>query len=232
MPINDEPIKIRLDQLESDLDEDISLDLKQMTVAGALSLIPGIGSAIQSLLDGKAQRNVQRRWIQLFQDMKEGIDGVRSSIPDDTYYSSEEFQTLLAQAYQQLLTTHDREKLRLLAKALVNSGTAEFKASDEKELFIQTLRDLSAKDMKTLLDDKLKGWTPLAKNIKYQHEVLISLQRLQSLGLIVDNPTSDVNSSNTDRVLLQRRFGLSAYGIRFLKFIEQEQHQTISTEPK
>jgi hypothetical protein len=83
-----------------------------------------IGSAIQSLVDGKAHRNVERRWIQLFVDLKDQLEKIRDSIPHESYYNSEEFQTLLALAYEQLWTTHDREKLRMLAAALANSGSA------------------------------------------------------------------------------------------------------------
>jgi hypothetical protein len=43
-----------------------------------------------------------RRWIQLFVDLKERLESIRDSIPDSEFYSSEEFQTLLALAYEQL----------------------------------------------------------------------------------------------------------------------------------
>ena len=219
MPINDEPIKIRLDQLESDLDEDICLDLKQMTVAGALSLIPGIGSAIQSLLDGKAQRNVQRRWIQLFQDMKERIDEVRSSIPDDTYYSSEEFQTLLAQAYQQLLTTHDREKLKLLAAGLANSGTAEFK-HDDNEQYLLILRDLTLRDLMTPNGKALQVTVPPEESATYDLPEMSRLSRLSGMGLLHERRFSGFGG--TSEIGKDRNYWLSDLGQSFLRFISLE----------
>jgi len=215
----DDPVTASIEQVREGLEQDVSSDLSRMTLAGVLSLIPGIGSSLQSLLDGKAQQNVNRRWLQLFIDMKEKVEEVRESIPDVGYYSSEEFQTLLAQAYQQILTTHDGDKLKLLATALANSGTEEFRSLDEKEVFLQTLRDLSAKDMKVLLDDNIRSWNPFAKDITYDREILISLQRLQSLGLVVDNAVSKIRQNGPEQILVVHRFMLSAYGFRFLKFV-------------
>jgi hypothetical protein len=55
MSLND-PIDVHLELAKKDLDGGITDDLSAMTVAGILSLIPGAGSAIQSLLDGRAAR--------------------------------------------------------------------------------------------------------------------------------------------------------------------------------
>lgn len=112
MAIDDDPLSVSLRQAKGDLDHDVERDLRQASIAGILSLIPGVGSAIQSLLDGKAQRNLERRWVQLFADLKEDVEEIRDSIPDQNYYASEEFQSLLAQAYQQLIETHDSAKLK------------------------------------------------------------------------------------------------------------------------
>ena len=68
--------------------------------------------------------------------IRKQIDAIRESIPDDSVYGSEEFQTVLALAQEQLWTTHDREKLRLLAAALAHSGAKEFQA-DDKELMLR-----------------------------------------------------------------------------------------------
>jgi len=54
MAIDDDPLSVSLRQAKGDLDHDIEGDLRQASIAGILSLIPGVGSAIQSLLDGKA----------------------------------------------------------------------------------------------------------------------------------------------------------------------------------
>ena len=54
--------------------------------------------------------------------MRKRIEEVRDRIPDAAFYGSEEFQTLLALGQEQLWTTHDKRKLKLLAAALANAG--------------------------------------------------------------------------------------------------------------
>jgi hypothetical protein len=133
--------------------------------------MPGIGSAIQSLLEGKARQNVDRRWLELFIEMRKRIEEVRDLIPDVTFYGSEEFQTLLALAQEQLWTTHDKGKLHLLATALANSGTEGFQ-NDDKESMVRVLRAMSPTDVKNLNHEYLKGWVPLTRRIDYAPEVL------------------------------------------------------------
>lgn len=225
MAIANDSIEVRLQQLKEGLDSDIERDLGGATVAGILSLIPGIGAAIQSLVDGRAQRNVERRWIQLFADLKAHLKEIRDSIPDESYYGSEEFQTLLALAYEQLWTTHDREKLKMLATALANSGSAPFQA-DDKELMIRALRDLSPSDIKNLDHEYLKNWLPLTKRIEYGADVLGSLSRLASSGLVIEKflrPNPNAVDEQRLRSLLDsppwRAFQLSPFGERFLQFV-------------
>jgi hypothetical protein len=225
MAIDDDPIEVRLQQSKKKLDADIECDLSHATIAGILSLIPGIGSALQSLIDGKAQQNVERRWVQLFADLKVCLEEIRDSIPDESYYGSEEFQTLLALAWEQLCTTHDREKLKMLAAALANSGNTAFE-DDDKELMIRALRNLSPSDIKTLDHRDLKGWRPLTNQIEYPANVLGSLSRLASSGLVIERflrPNPNLGEDQQLRSLLDsppwRTFQLSHMGERFLRFV-------------
>ena len=131
--------------------------------------------------------------MQLFADLKEDVEKIRDSIPDQNYYVSEEFQSLLAQAYQQLIETHDSAKLKMLAAALANSGNAAFKA-DDKEVYMRVLRSLSAFDLQTLNDARLKGWSPYTHEIHYSPEVLSSLSRLTGQGLVLEKLKPRVSS--------------------------------------
>jgi hypothetical protein len=162
----DDPIEVHLEQLKQDLDMGIETDLTGATVASILSFIPGAAAAIQSLLDGRAKENVQRRWIELFVELRKQIEAIRDSIEDDCFYSLEEFQTLLALVQEQLWTTPDKEKLRMLAAALAQSGSKEFQA-DDKELMLRALRAISPTDLQNLNHDYLKGWLPLTRQIDY-----------------------------------------------------------------
>lgn len=252
MPIDDDPLDISLRQVRQELESDIERDLSLASCAAVLCLIPGIGSAIQSLLDGKAQRNVERRWVQLFVDLKERLDQIRDDIPDDEYYASEEFQTILALTYQEILTTHDREKLRLLATALANSGREKFREEDKEQL-VRTLRDLSPRDIRTLAVlkprphgwiDNPPAWLRLTRE-KWRNPIeedLCSLTRLVGLGLVTEGlegtppPSGGSGSERIDaeqrfRYALEphapvRVFQISPYGIRFISFIETEDQPT------
>jgi hypothetical protein len=231
----DDPIEVHLEHLKKDLDAGIESGMAGATVASILSLIPGAGPAIQSLFDGRARDNVQRRWIELFVEMKKRIEEIRESIPDVAFYGSEEFQTLLALAQEQLWTTHDKEKLQMLAVALVNSGSTEFR-DDNKELMLRALRAISPSDLKTLDHEYLKGWLPLTKRIEYHPDVLGSLSRLASLGLVMEKLLRpDPNASDQEKLasLLQfgtwRTFQLSPFGERFMRFVAGQERPHIDS---
>jgi hypothetical protein len=187
--------------------------------------MPGIGAAIQSLPDGKAKHNVEWRWLELFIELRKRIEEIRDQIPDEGFYGSEEFQTLLALAQEQLWTTHDRRKLHLLAVALANSGKAESR-NDDKESMLRALRAMSSTDVKNLNHEYLRGWLPLTRHIEYPPEVLASLSSLASLGLVLDTlirPNPNISEQEKLTALLKdgtrRTYQLSAFGHRFLAFI-------------
>jgi hypothetical protein len=225
MSLND-PIDAHLEFAKKNVDAGIADDLSAMTVAGILSLIPGAGAAIQSLFDGRARANVERRWLELFIEMRKRMEEVQDQIPDAAFYCSEEFQTLLVLAHEQLWTTHDKKKLKLLAAALANSGTEHFR-NDDKELMLRALRAVSPSDLETLNHQNLKGWLPLTKRIEYGPDVLGSLSRLASQGLVMEKFLRP-NPNTTDEQKLAsvlehgtwRTFQLSPFGERFLKFVE------------
>src|ERR1700722_18714815 len=227
MSLND-PIDVHLELAKKDLDVGITDDLSAMTVTGILSLIPGAGSAIRSLLDGRARANVDRRWLELFIEMGKKIEEVRDRIPDAAFYGSEEFQTLLVLGQEQLWTTHDKKKLKLLGAALANSGTEQFR-NDDKELMLRALRAVSPSDLETLNHQNLKGWLPLTKRVEYGPDVLGSLSRLASQGLVMEkflrpnpNTTNEQKLASVVEHGTWRTFQLSPFGERFLMLVASE----------
>jgi hypothetical protein len=134
--------------------------------------------------------------------MKEEIDKVKEESMNLDYFASEEFQTLLALALEQLQTTHDKDKLKLLGAALAHSGFKEFDAETRKEMFIRALRDLSAAHIQMLAEllpnfemypnmDKesvLRHFRPVESN--YAGETLTMIQHLFALGFIEQLPKS------------------------------------------
>ena len=189
----DDALQIKLRQFEEDTRSVITRDVAQAGLFGILSAFPVGGSAIQTLLSGRAQSNVYRRVLELFEEIKQRLEQIKSSVPDEGYYGSEEFQTLLSLAFEQLQTTHDEQKRKMLADALANSGSTELLRDSSKEQYIRTLRDLSPEDLaflKYLQPKADKGWSswgvsrdlrPQRKNV--EGEELTMASRLVGLGL-------------------------------------------------
>jgi len=71
---------------------------------------------------------------------------------DREWFRSEEFQTLLYEAFNQLNVTHDREKIEMLGVALANSGATRFKGRRTQRLFIHFVRELTRQHLKVLVE--------------------------------------------------------------------------------
>lgn len=123
-----------------------------LVLDAALNALPYIGSSISSLLAGKAQERVRERTAEVFREMKAKLDSVDEQAIRKDYFESEEFQTLLALAIDQLQTSHDKEKLKFLSKALVNSGLTEFEHEHGKELFVRALREITPAHIRLLAE--------------------------------------------------------------------------------
>jgi hypothetical protein len=185
----DDPIEVQLKAIKANVEPDITGDLRGATLASTLSLIPGVGAAIQSLLDGRAKASMERRWLELFTAFGARIGEIRASIPDERYYGSEEFQTLFFLVLQQLITTQDSRKLKLLADSLANSGATPFQ-EDDKELYLRLIRDLSIQDISVLQDERLLSSISPDFPITYTANEIAQLSRLASMGLLIEQHIS------------------------------------------
>jgi hypothetical protein len=224
------------DQLEVEINayrDESELSIQRITTRSTIAAIPYAGSALLEIIDGLAQRRVQERLNCVLDEIKNRLHELGDEKIDREFFRSEEFQTLLFLLLERLHTTHDRDKLRMFGKALANASSTEFTA-DDKEEYIRVLRELSANDLKVLNHEYLKGWTPHIHNIDYAAEVLVSLSRLQGMGLVLEHvkvrevPAGGTGSGRLDarmaasNLLTQparRTFALSEFGRRFLQFI-------------
>src|SRR5690349_2048903 len=75
----------------------------------AINGIPFVGSSIAALFGGVARQRVQERTAEVFETMKEELDGIKEEAINKQFFETEEFQTLLALIIEQVQTTHDRE---------------------------------------------------------------------------------------------------------------------------
>jgi hypothetical protein len=234
----DDPVGITIRQTEEMIDEESYLPMRLAKLglsAGFAELLwkwPAIVQIVTSFLTTNSDR-LQRRFLIVAKELNEQQKRIEEKIPDKKYYESEEFHTLFSLVLERLNTAHDEEKLRMFGDALANSGSIQF-ASDDKEEYIRTLRELSSKDLRTLNSDLLKGWTPHVHEIKYDPDTLSSLSRLEGMGLVIQHfkakspRASRTGSPRTNAELVMqdlltsppmRTYALSPFGERFLEFV-------------
>jgi hypothetical protein len=121
-------------------------------IAGALSLIPGVGAAVTELMTELAIQRTNNRVKEMFEHFAAKVREVGEEKVDREWFRGEEFQTLLYEAFRQLNVTHDREKIEMLGVALANSGAPGFEEEERKDLFIRFVRDLTRQHLKMLLE--------------------------------------------------------------------------------
>jgi hypothetical protein len=201
-------------------------------------IAPKVSVPILSLLNELAGRRVYERAVDMIRTMNERIDEIGEENVNKEYFKSEEFQTILFLRFEQLRTTHDKEKQRLLASALANSGLSSFSEESRKELFVRILRDLSPQHiqrLKELLPPKRyleAGPTFWPKSASPQGEELGILQYLAANGLVDEFLTAKkvaglgTSPDKIARVLQEhlerpptRNFRISRFGMDFLRYV-------------
>jgi hypothetical protein len=151
MPIDEEQPSIALEIIDASK-RMLQEKILSSAFAGVFSLIPGVGGAVIEILTELAIQRVDNRVNGMFEHFTNRILEVGEDKVDREWFRSEEFQTLLFEAFRQLNVTHDREKIEMLGVALANSGTSGFKDDDRKDLFVQFVRDLTRQHLKVLLE--------------------------------------------------------------------------------
>jgi hypothetical protein len=186
----------KLEKLLDRLSEESLVSHRDLELlSAAISAIPVASGPITALMSGQAKRRVVRRTVAMFDAMRERLERVDESKINKDFFETDEFQTLLALAIEQLQTSHDSEKIKMLAAALANGGIADFASENRKELFLRILRDLSVLHLKLLKTFLPRSDTPdgLPSNLRRRFgptrrepkgDELAMLQKLVSNGLI------------------------------------------------
>ena len=151
MPIDDDQPEVAL-QIADASKRMLQEKILSSAFAGALSLIPGVGGAVIEMMTELAIQRVDNRVSEMFEHFTNRIREVGEDKVDREWFRSEEFQTLLFEAFRQLNVTHDREKIEMLGVALANSGTDGFRDDERKDLFVQFVRDLTRQHIKVLVE--------------------------------------------------------------------------------
>jgi len=126
------------------------LDVGKEVISAAMRSIPFVGGQMVALMSGAARKRLVERMLDVLREMKYQMDDIRAEQVNTEFFESDEFQTLLALVLQEVQTTHDEKKLKMLAASLCNSGKVEFEAETRKELFIRVLRALSPEHIRVL----------------------------------------------------------------------------------
>jgi hypothetical protein len=198
-----------------------------------IASIPVAGGPIGSILFGRAQRQMRERAADVFEAFKERIEEIDKDKLNADFFESDEFATLLTLMLQQIQTTHDRQKLKMLATGLANSATPAFASEARKELFFRIIRDLAPEDvqaLKGLVFIPGMGGLPASND-----DHAVTLQRLVAQGLVLEDlqseelPNFNINHPG-NQILLKsafekppiKRYSPSAFGLEFLRFFESE----------
>jgi hypothetical protein len=243
--------EIDLDKALVELKDSYEVHYSSETLNALIASIPYAGGAISSVLFGKAQRKVQERTADTFKTFKERLESVAEEKVDKEFFESDEFVTLLILALEQIQTTHDREKLRMLATGLANAGLADFNQESRKELFLRILRDLAPEHIKMLESLRPIKWMGRedalpAYDRPPEHHLPI-LQSLVAHGLIREHlisikvPNKNWTQLNANQLVSElqklfqtppsRGFVLTKFGGDFLKFFSEFKAEE-SVEPK
>jgi len=124
---------------------------KSSVMAGVLPKIPfGVGSDINEIFRESAFRYAQERTNKMIEEIAQHIDALGETKIDREWFRGEEFQTLLFEALHQLYVTHSEERIKMLGKALANSGAVDFKDESRKDIFLRLIRELAPQHIEML----------------------------------------------------------------------------------
>jgi hypothetical protein len=228
-----------LDKVEqlvrSEIERTPAEEVFDATVAVFLAQIPhGFGAALASIYGSLGRARVQQRVLELLELIKERTAQLESAKVDKSVFDTEEFQTYVLLAMEQLQTTHDREKLEMLANALSNTANKDFRGEQNKEAFIREIRELSPEDVR-----KLKSFLPQHKypfeaseEFKWQNRRfetnprgidLLLCNRLTARGLLKkeQNPAPKPPNINSIRHIYQLEDAIERYTDQISKVNEQ-----------
>ncbi|PYV68129.1 MAG: hypothetical protein DMG97_25595 [Acidobacteria bacterium] len=211
MPIDEEQPEIAI-EIADEAKRSIQGKLISSGIAGALSLVPGIGGAVTEMMTELAIQRTNTRIKDMFDYFVSRIRELGEQNVDREWFRSEDFQTLLFEALHQLHVTKDREKIEMLGVALGNSGSPAFEKEDRKDLFVRFVRDLAPEHIRMLtalcprtsdqnwnpsLSEKTRwqlAWTRRLL-LKPQGDDLLVLQMLHAYGLVEESLLSPVKNA-------------------------------------
>jgi hypothetical protein len=175
---------------------------------------------------------MRERAADVFEAFKERLEQMEKGKLDVNFFESDEFLTLFTLTLEQIQTTHDKGKLKMLATGLANSANSEFALEVRKELFLRIIRDLAPQDIGTLkrMVITIGPGIPASPG-----DHLVTLQRLSAHGLVSEDlqaeklPTANTAHPGSQHILKSvferppsKYYSISDFGRDFLRFFEAE----------
>ncbi len=245
------------DRLEKALDfysTELETDIPKKIVSTAIAQIPHFGTEINKILFGDAQRRVAERAKDVFDAVKERVEKVEESKIDKEFLKSDEFMTILILAVGQLQTTHNREKLRMLANAIANSGFVDFSSDSKKELYLRIFGSLAPEHVAMLGFMRAKPPLPQTTRgisrpiVAPSGADLVVLQNLAAQGLVDEyeereRPSISLHNMSSESDIRRaveklvttpskRCFRINQFGEDFLKYFESQESATEEPQSK
>jgi hypothetical protein len=113
----------------------------------SISAIPFIGSPFDVFLATKAQKIVNDRIMNLFNELKEEMNKLEDSVVDKEYINSEEFIDLFIKTIEAAAKTRSNEKIKLYAKLLKGAVKFQDRKKYSPEEYLQVLSELIIKEL-------------------------------------------------------------------------------------
>lgn len=172
--------------------------------------IPYIGSGIDVVLSTRGQSVVNRRFTELFKDIRRRMENLEEEAIDKSYVESEEFIDLLIRAIDTVSKTRSREKIDLCSAILTESTVKSKRAGYSPEEYLHLISDLTPLDLHVLRqlytfsdsrktqqdqDDTAKQWEEWIGQVCADLDIdradlQLALGRLRSSGLIMESAMS------------------------------------------
>ena len=115
-----------------------------------LSVIPGVGAGIGSLLEVRASQLAEKNWRRFVQEVRNRLGRLEEDQVSRDYVDSDEFTSLLLQILRRSATAHEEEKTRLFAQIFANSMLCDKSQTPYKEGFVQIIDELSVDHIRVL----------------------------------------------------------------------------------
>jgi len=113
----------------------------------SISAIPFIGSPFDVFLATKAQKIVNDRIMNLFNELIEEISTLEDGMVDKDYIDSEEFIELFIKTIEVSTKTRNKEKIKLYAKLLKGAIKFQDRNKYSPEEYLQALSELTIREL-------------------------------------------------------------------------------------